>query len=118
MKFSRRKFLFLVMASLGLLLSPWSARAAPYLTSDNVPANSWDKIGIALDGGTEVLVDPKVNTDSTQCLWYDLKDVAVGNHTIRLRAIKNTAWSVYATPDPYSFIRPALPAPINLRIVP
>ena len=62
--------------------------AAPFLTCNNVPAGSWDGIGIAMDGAVEVVVVPKTNTDGTITLWYDLASLPNGNHNVILRARK------------------------------
>lgn len=117
LKLSRRRFLLSMMVALGLLLTPFSSSlwAAPYLTCDPVPAGSWDKIEMIWDGGIPVLVDPKVNPDTTLFLYYDLTAITVGNHKVDLRSKKG---EFYSSSVSFSFTRPAVSAPAAIKITP
>jgi hypothetical protein len=90
-----------------VVLFPLTVHADPWLTCTNVPAGSWDTIGVKVDSATEVFVAPKVNTDGTITLWYDLAGITVGNHAITLRGKKGVWYS--PLPFVYNFVRPNVP---------
>ena len=93
---------------LAMVMIPSICFSAPFLTCTSVPSGSWDTIGVKMDTAAEVFVAPKINTDGTQTLWYDLANVSVGNHSVTLRGKKGVWYS--AVPLVFTFTRPNVPS--------
>lgn len=108
---------FVLCASLFALAAP--AWAAPFVVADSyvAPAVIPDSFKYALDGGAEVSVPPFSGTmaDGTvlvNTVHVDVGSVAVGAHTISVKACKAaTIWNpeVCSAPVPFTFTRPGAP---------
>ena len=80
---------------------------ADHLTCNPVPANSWDGIGMIMDGKPEIIIPPTAKPDGTQILWYDISGLTPGNHNVILRGRKGVVWSP-TTPFDFSISVPSL----------
>lgn len=102
------KRLFAVAVAL-LFLTPLMF-ANPVLISDPYPKTGWqpDHFTLKIDAGTAFTIPIKKNANGEAYVWYDLKDVTVGEHTFQVSA--GDVWGESIT-VPFQFTRPSLPLP-------
>ena len=109
---------FLVAGILLLLAAP--AFAAPFVICDSyvAPAVLPDAFRVSVDGAAEVVSLPFSGTtaDGTvlaNAVHFDVGSVAVGAHTVSVKACKDYGvWGVACSAaSPFSFSKPAVTAP-------
>lgn len=111
-----KKALFLgILAACVLAFGP-SASAAPFVVCDPYASNVPDGFLVSVDGGAVV---ESAAVDSA--LRFDVGGVSSGEHTVTIRAYKDTTeWGrMQSDPVNFTFTRPAAPAgPSGIRLAP
>ena len=105
-----------VLCLIAFFLFTGTAMAAPYVVSDPYTTNVPDGFLVSVDGGAVV-----ESATVASALRFDVAGVAAGEHTLTVRAYKDTAeWGrLESTPVNFSFTRPAAPVgPSGIRLAP
>lgn len=103
---------------LAFLLLAGLAQASPYLVCDPVPTTGVQPTSylVTIDGAAAVEVAAFRLADNSVRLSYDLSAVAVGNHTVTVKA--KTIWGESSASAPFVFARPSqnASAPVGISI--
>src|SRR3990167_7562831 len=112
----------ILLALLLALAMPAALHAAPFVIADSYTTGVIpDTFRLSLDGAPEVASPAFSGTTSdgtvlTNTLHFDVGAVAIGNHSLTVRACKGDAvWGEACSPSvPFSFTRPTVAAPNSI----